>query len=47
MNKDNIVKVAKIGGMLLSIGGMVLTSWVSSKENEKTLQKLVEEHLQK
>lgn len=45
MNKLNIVKVAKIGGMLLSIGGMVVSSWVGSKENEQTLQKIVDERL--
>lgn len=47
VNKINVVKVAKIGGMLLSIGGMVITSWVSGKENEKVLEKLVNERLPK
>lgn len=47
MNKINVVKVAKIGGMILSIGGMIISSWVGSKENEQTLQKLVDERLQK
>lgn len=46
MNKINVVKVAKIGGMLLSIGGMIIASWVGSKENEQVLQKLVDERLQ-
>ena len=45
MKKFDIVKVARIGGMLLSIGGMVVSSWVGSKENEQTLQKLVDERL--
>lgn len=47
MKKFDVVKVAKGVGMLLSIGGMVLTSWVSGKENEKVLQKLVDERLSK
>lgn len=47
MNKLNIVKVAKVGGMVLSIGGMIVSAWVSGKENEMTLQRLVNEHLQK
>lgn len=47
MNKINIVKVAKIGGMLLTIGGTIVTAWVGSKENEQTLQKLVDERLKK
>lgn len=47
MKNIDIVKVAKGVGMLLSIGGMVLTSWVSGKENEKVLQKLVDERLSK
>lgn len=47
MKKIDVVKVAKGAGMLLSIGGMVLTSWVTSKENEKTLEKLVDKSLEK
>lgn len=47
MKNIDVVKVAKGVGMLLSIGGMVLTSWVGSKENEKVLQKLVDERLSK
>lgn len=47
MKKINVVKVAKGAGMLLSIGGMILASWVGSKENEETLQKLVDEKIKK
>ena len=47
MKKLDVVKVAKGAGMLLSIGGMVLASWVGSKENEKTLAKLVDEKIKK
>lgn len=47
MKKLDIVKVAKGVGMLLSIGGMVLTSWVSGEENKKVLEKLVDERLSK
>lgn len=44
MNKVAIIKGV---GMLLSVGGMVVSSWVSSKENEKVLQKLIDKRLQK
>lgn len=47
MKNIDVVKIAKGFGMLLSVGGMLLTSWVSGKENEKVLQKLVDERLQK
>lgn len=47
MTNFNIVKIAKIGGVILSVGGMIITSWVTGKENELTLAKLVEERLQK
>ena len=47
MKNLDMVKIAKIGGMVLSVGGMLITSWVSSKENESVLKKLVEERLQK
>lgn len=47
MKNVDVVKIAKIGGMVLSVGSMLLTTWVSGKENEKTLQKLIDERLQK
>lgn len=43
----NVVKIAKIGGMVLSVGGMLVSSWVSGKEQEQTLAKLVEKRLGK
>ncbi len=45
--KFDIVKLAKGAGLLLSVGGMLLTSWVSGKENEKVLAQLVDERLKK
>ena len=47
MKKFDVLKIAKIGGVVLSVGSMVLTTWVSGKEQEKTLQKLVNERLSK
>ena len=47
MKKLDVLKVAKGAGMLLSIGGMLLNTYVSGKENEKVLAKLVEEKLGK
>ena len=47
MKNIDTVKIAKGVGFLLSFGGMMLSSWVGSKENEKVLQKLVDERLQK
>lgn len=47
MKNINLLKLAKVGGLLLSIGGMVVTSLVSSKENEKVLEKLVDKRLSK
>lgn len=47
MNNLNIVKIAKIGGVILSIGGMLITSWVTGKDNEAMLAKLVDERLGK
>lgn len=45
MDKIKTVKVVKGVGLLLSFGGMILSSWVGSKENEQTLKKLVDERL--
>ena len=47
MKKFDMVNVAKIGGLLLTIGGTIVASWVGKKETESTLQKLVDERLQK
>lgn len=47
MKNIDVLKIAKIGGMVLSVGSMLLTTWVSGKEQEKTLQKLVDERLSK
>ena len=47
MKKLDALKVTKGVGMLLSIGGMLLSTYVSGKENEKVLAKLVEEKLGK
>lgn len=35
------VKVGKVLGLLLTLGGTVVTAWVTGKENERTLEKLV------
>lgn len=47
MKKFDMVKIARFGGFILSIGGMLISSWVGKKENEETLKKLVDERLQK
>lgn len=36
------LKVLKIVGVLLSVGGMVVTSYVTDKENKNTLKELFE-----
>ncbi len=43
----NIVKVVKIGSILLSVAGMVGSAWASSQENKLELAKLVSKHLSK
>ena len=47
MKKIGLLQVAKVGGIVLSVGATLLTAWVSGKENEKTLAKLVDEKLNK
>ena len=47
MKKLDLLKVAKIGSLGLSLIGAGLTSWISSQENKKVLEKLVDERLQK
>lgn len=45
--KFNTVKVVKGVCLLMSVLGVIGTSWVSTQENKATLAKLVEEHLNK
>ena len=45
MEANKIVKIVKVVGLLMSAAGTVATGWAGSKENEKVLEKLVEERL--
>ena len=46
MNKLNVVKVVKVISMVASVAGMIGSSWVTQKNNEAVLKKLVDERLQ-
>lgn len=47
-NKNvDVLKIAKIGSLILTGVSGVVATLISSKENEKTLQKLVDERLKK
>lgn len=41
----DVLKIAKVGSLVISGLGGLLATWISTKENEKTLQKLVDERL--
>ena len=41
--KIDVIKIVKIAGLVLSVAGTVATGWAGSKENERTLGKLVED----
>lgn len=47
MKTEALVKIAKIGGLVLSVAGTVVAGWAGRKENDKTLEKLVNEKLSK
>lgn len=40
----DVVKVVKIAGTVMSVAGMLASGWAGSKENAKTLEKLVNDH---
>lgn len=40
----DVIKVVKIAGTVLSVAGMVASSWAGSKESNRTLEKLVNDH---
>lgn len=44
---QKFVKIIKIASIVASILGTIGASWADSKENEITLQKLVDERLNK
>lgn len=45
MNID-VTKILKIAGLVMSIVGTIATSVASSRENSKTLEKLVNDHFE-
>ena len=47
LKKVDLLKLAKIGSLGITLVSGVLATWISSKENQKTLEKLVEERLKK
>jgi hypothetical protein len=42
-----LVKVVKIGSILLSVAGMIGSAWAGSQENKLELEKLVNDHFNK
>lgn len=44
--KSKLLLVAKIGGLVCTIAGTILNAWANSKENERILEKLVNDKLQ-
>lgn len=45
MKKPDIVSILKVAGLVLTIGGTIVSTIAGSKETEKTLEKLVTERL--
>lgn len=45
--KNNTLKIVKIASLAASVIGMIGSAWVTGKENEATLKRLVEESLKK
>lgn len=40
----DVVRAAKIAGTVMSVAGMLVSSWAGGKENTKTLENLVNQH---
>lgn len=47
MNKIDKVIIVKGLGMLMTIGGMVASNWSSKKDQDRILEKLINEKLKK
>ena len=45
--KVDIVKVVKVGSVVASVLSVIGTAWAGTKENQATLEALVEKHLNK
>lgn len=43
--KIDAVTIIKVLGMALTIGGTIASGWAGKKENDKTLEKLVNDRL--
>ncbi len=44
---SKIVKIVKIGSLIMTIAGTIGAAWAGDQENKATLAKLVAEHLGK
>lgn len=42
IDTDKLVKIAKIGGTIATIGGGFLTAWAGTQDNKKEIAKQVE-----
>lgn len=47
MNKIDKVTIVKGLGMLMTIGGMIASNWSGKKDQDRVLEKLVDEKLKK
>lgn len=43
----NLVKIVKISSIILSVAGMIGSTWAGNQENKIELARLVEKHLSK
>lgn len=47
MNKIDKVTIVKGLGMLMTIGGMIASNWSSKKDQDRVLEKLIDERFKK
>lgn len=43
-NKVDVVTIVKVLGLVLTIGGTIVSNWAGEKENERILEKFVKEN---
>lgn len=44
---ENVVKIVKIAGTLLSVAGMIATAWAGDKQMNTTIEKIVDAKINK
>ena len=44
---ENVIKIVKIAGTMLSVAGMIASAWAGDKQTDATIEKIVDAKINK